>query len=311
MERVYFVNGFMDAGKTTFIQSLIEEAYFKIDETTLLIVCEDGDVEYDDYLMDMLKVEIRYIYNQDEFTLENLTKLEKELNPARIIIEFNGMWSRKDLILPETWTDIMEIAILDAGMFELYARNMKSSLSEQVRNAFMVIFNNCNDVEDKIPAFRRNIKAVNPKGNIIFRDKNGEELSIIFEDQLPYDSNADIIEIKGDAYSIFYLDSMENPDRYLNKRVKFKARVIKDKGVTKNSFLAGRYAMTCCELDMTLFGFICDYAGADELKIDEWIEIDGFMNQEHFADYNVTVPICKVNLIRKCETPKKEIVDII
>ena len=43
---VYFVNGMLESGKTEFINFTIEEDYFKIDETTLIIACEEGISEY-------------------------------------------------------------------------------------------------------------------------------------------------------------------------------------------------------------------------------------------------------------------------
>ena len=44
---VYLFTGFLDSGKTTFIQEVMEEEEFNEGERTLLLLCEEGEVEYD------------------------------------------------------------------------------------------------------------------------------------------------------------------------------------------------------------------------------------------------------------------------
>ena len=311
MSKVYFVNGFMDAGKTTFIQTLIEEAYFKIDKTTLLVVCEDGDVEYDDYLMDNLNVQIRYIEDPKDFNAEHLAAIESEVKPARTIIEYNGMWSNQQLDLPWYWDDIMHILIIDGATFEMYSKNMKAQLSEKIKESYMAVVNNCDSVMDKLANFRRNIRAANPNINVVFRDKEGEELNIRFDEDLPYNINDEVINIVDDQFSTFYIDSMENPDRYVGKRVKFIAQVKKPSDGRKGVFLATRQVMTCCINDLSLFGIICDFDGADYIEENSWVEIEGTIQKEFFEKYNVEAPICNVSRVKACSKPEKEIIDVI
>ncbi len=311
MGRVYFVNGFLGAGKTRFIQDLLEEPYFKIDGTTLLLVCEEGESEYDEYLMKELNVEVRTIEDEEDFNADYIAQLEKEVKPKRTIVEFNGMWMRKNLKFPWYWNDIMEIAIIDTATFEMYSRNMKSLLSEQVRNAYMAVFFNSDDYESKLATYRRNVKAVNPKLNIVFKDKAGDDMVIRFEDELPYDLSADIVDIKDDAFSVFYLDTMENLDRYLDKKIRFTAQVMKTKDESRKSFLGGRMAMTCCEEDLSLFGIICDYDEVNELINGTWAVIEGTVTKEFFDKYGSEFPICKVESITECSKPKKEIIDVL
>ncbi len=310
MGRVYFVNGFLGAGKTHFIQDLLEEDYFKIDGKTLLILCEEGEAEYDDYLMEHLGVEIRRIEDEEDFNPDNLAKIEKEVKPKRVIVEFNGMWMRKDLSFPRYWDDIMEIAVIDTRTFELYSQNMKSLLSEQVRNAYLAIFNNAGEDDKKLASYRRNVKAVNPSLNIVFKNEEGDDIVLRFEDELPYDIKAPVIDIKDDAFSVFYLDSMENPDRYIGKRIKFLANVMKTKDENSRAFLGGRMAMTCCEADLSLFGVICDYPGTKELINGSWAEITGTLTMENFKKYDTDMPVCHVEELNITGKPKKEIIDV-
>ena len=44
---VYLFLGFLESGKTTFIQETFEDERFESGEKTLLLVCEEGEVEFD------------------------------------------------------------------------------------------------------------------------------------------------------------------------------------------------------------------------------------------------------------------------
>ena len=43
---VYLMTGFLDSGKTQFLKFTLEQDYFQIPGTTLLILCEEGEEEY-------------------------------------------------------------------------------------------------------------------------------------------------------------------------------------------------------------------------------------------------------------------------
>ncbi len=48
MKPVYIINGFLESGKTEFITYTISQPYFRIKGKTLIIACEEGEVEYGD-----------------------------------------------------------------------------------------------------------------------------------------------------------------------------------------------------------------------------------------------------------------------
>ena len=51
MKPVYIINGFLESGKTEFITYTLSQPYFQIRGKTLLIVCEEGEVEYEEVLL--------------------------------------------------------------------------------------------------------------------------------------------------------------------------------------------------------------------------------------------------------------------
>ena len=82
---VYFINGFLESGKTEFINYTIEEDYFKIDELTLIIACEDGEVEYDPEALYNGNAVLERLEAETDFTIKNLTALAKNMIPSGLL----------------------------------------------------------------------------------------------------------------------------------------------------------------------------------------------------------------------------------
>ena len=140
---VFLINGFLEAGKTEFLSFTMEQDYFQTEGKTLLIVCEEGDTEYDEELLKETRTSVVYVDSLEEISPDRLTELELLYNPERVLIEWNGMWNQEDLKLPVDWTIYQQITIVDMSTFDLYVKNMKSLLSAMVRNSELVICNRC------------------------------------------------------------------------------------------------------------------------------------------------------------------------
>ena len=50
---IYLMTGFLESGKTSFLNFTIGQDYFYIEGRTLLILCEEGEEEYDSELLKM------------------------------------------------------------------------------------------------------------------------------------------------------------------------------------------------------------------------------------------------------------------
>ena len=309
MKPVYMINGFLESGKTEFITYTIAQPYFRTKGKTLIIACEDGEIEYDPILLKKTNAVVEWIEEEEDFNTSNLLELEKKYNPERIIIEYNGMWNFKNVKLPWHWKIEQQITCIDGSTFPMYYTNMRSLLAEMVRKSEMIIFNRCDGIED-LASYRRNIKAVNQTADIIFEDSEGE-IDEIFEEDLPYDLNQPIIELDNQGYGIWYLDSLDHLDRYIGKTIRFKGMVVRPEGFAKNYFVPGRMAMTCCADDMAFLGFACEYAGADTLKEKEWVEVTASVSKEYWADYKGEGPILHATSVVKTKAPKEEIISFV
>lgn len=306
MKPVYVINGFLESGKTEFICYTLGQPYFQIKGRTLLIVCEEGEIEYEAKLLKKSRTDMVVIDEEEEFNTSHLIELEKQYKPERIIIEYNGMWNFKNMKLPFHWTVEQQITTIDASTFPMYFTNMKSLLAEMLRKSEMIIFNRCDNVED-LSVYKRNVKAINPKADIIFEDSEGE-VNQIFEDDLPYNLNDPIIELDNEGYGIWYLDSMDNLERYIDKTIQFIAMVLKPKGFPSGYFVPGRMAMTCCAEDMAFLGYACEYDKTDKLTDKQWVKVTARVAKEYFADYGGEGPVLKALSVEQTKAPKEEVI---
>ena len=306
MKSVYVINGFLESGKTEFITYTLAQPYFQIKGKTLLILCEEGEIEYEEDLLTQSGTVVELIEEEEEFTSSRLLELEKKHKPDRIIIEYNGMWNYKDMKLPWHWKIDQQITTIDGSTFPMYFTNMRSLLAEMVRNSEMIIFNRCDGIKD-LSSYKRNIKAINPKADIIFEDANGE-ITEIMEDDLPYDLKQEVIELDDIGYGIWYMDSMDHLERYLNKTLVFKAMVLKPEGFKKGYFVPGRMVMTCCADDIAFLGYVCEYDGADSLIQKEWVKVKATVTKEYWEDYQGEGPVLHAISVEKTKAPKNEII---
>ena len=306
MKPVYIINGFLESGKTEFIVYTLAQPYFQLRGKTLLVLCEEGEVEYDEKLLKDSKTILERMEEEADFTPSALMELDKKYKPERIIIEYNGMWNFKNMKLPCHWTVEQQITCIDASTFPMYYTNMKSLLAEMVKKSEMIIFNRCDGIKD-LASYKRNIKAVNRQAEIIFEDSNGE-IDEIFEDDLPYDLQDDPIVLDNSGYGIWYIDSMDHLERYVDKRVRFTAQVLKPENFPEDYFVPGRMAMTCCAEDMSFLGYVCQYAGAAELRMRDWVRVTAVVKEEYWADYNGKGPVLHAESVERTKAPREEVI---
>ncbi len=309
MKPVYMINGFLDSGKSEFIKYTLGQPYFQIKGKTILILCEEGEIEYEEELLKKSRTEVVRIEEESDFTRENLAGIDKQYKPERIVIEFNGMWNAKNVKYPLNWQLEQQITNIDASTFPMYYTNMKSLLAEMLRASEMIIFNRCDGIED-LASYKRNVKAINQKADIIFEGSQGE-INEIFEDDLPYSLNDDPIELNDQGFGIWYLDSLDHLERYEGKRVSFLGMVAKPDTFPKGYFVPGRMAMTCCAEDMAFLGFACKYDGTDSLKSRDWVKVTARVKREYFKDYDGEGPVLYAEKVEKAKAPKEEAISFV
>ena len=305
---VYLMTGFLDSGKTQFLKFTLEQDYFQIDGKTLLILCEEGEEEYDP--MELLKygVVIEKVEDQEDLTEEWLEEMSRKHEPERVVVEYNGMWKVSDfeaLKLPQGWAIEQKLTTVDASTFQMYLTNLKPLFVEMVRGAELVLFNRCDDIAP-LAGYRRSVKVVSPQAEVIFEDEEGE-VENIFEDDVPYDLKAPVIRIEKEDYGIWYVDMMENPDRYKGKVVEFTAKVVKPRSFPSKVFLPGRMAMTCCADDTTFLGYVCKSPYAPKLNPGDWVKVRAKVGFANLSVYRGEGPLLEAEYVETAE-PIEELV---
>lgn len=306
---VYVITGFLESGKTSFINFTISQDYFQIDEPTLLITTEEGVEEYSKKELLQYRTLLEVVEKKEDFTPEYLKKLNRKYHPDRVIIEFNPLWGVKELeemAMPNGWGIVQEIVTVDCTTFQIYLQNMRSVFTDMSRNADMVMFNRASKA-DPLPSFRRSIKAVNPACEVLFEDEEGE-IADIFEDQMPFDLDADIIEIDDVDYGIWYFDMDDHPERYEGKTVHFKGMVLKSEKANANYFVPGRTALTCCADDTSFLGYVCETSAAKSLVMGSWVEVTAKIHFEYSPVYHGEGPVLKAQLVKPTKAPAVEMV---
>lgn len=305
---IYLFTGFLESGKTVFIKDTIQDPNFSRGEKTLVILCEEGMEEYEDTFLKNNNASIVVVENQEELTEEFLKECSVKYDPERIFVEYNGTWDTKqflDMKFPKYWVVIQIITLINGETYETYINNMRSLLVNHYTDSDMVIFNRCTKEMDRA-AYRRSVKAVNRKAQIYFE---GEEIDPQDTTELlPFDLDAKVIEIEDDDYGIWYLDAMDNPEKYKGKTVQFTAIVFKPKELADGLFVPGRHAMTCCADDISFIGFICKSQNADKLKHKQWITLTAEVRFEYRKEYKGKGPVLYTKKLGVGKKPEEELV---
>ncbi len=306
MEKIpyYLINGFLESGKTEFIRYTISQDYFKMKEKTLLILCEEGVEEYDEKLLKKNNTVMESIEDEEDFTIDAIKDLIIKHKPARIVIEYNGMWNMKDLKMPESMELAQHITIIDGTTFENYYQNMRPLMAEMIKKSELVIVNRCDAIED-YNSCRRALRAINPAAEIVLEDANGE---VEEELVLPYDWEADFIELDDESYGIWFMDAMDNIGKYEGKKISYTAMVMKPDGLSRNYMIPGRPAMTCCEDDMIFMGYVCYTTHAPKYNTKDWIKLTATVKYEFRHDYNGMGPVLYAESIERTAPPKRPII---
>lgn len=300
--------GFLDSGKTSFIRQTMDEGQFRDGRTTLMIVCEEGEETVDVMRLDSNKFIVRKVEDEDDISEELFEGYDRELGPDRVIIESNGMWDINELFdaLPGHWEIAEVITPVDSGTFEMYLNNMKMMMTNQFLYSDLVVFNRCMPEHDRA-MFKRMVRAVNRRAQVLYETPDGQVEDNVPE-ELPYDLDADVVEIGDEDYGIFYIDIFENLAQYIDKTVKFKAKAAHPKDLKNDRlFVAGRPAMTCCAEDIAFVGFPCDYDRQAQIKEGTWVEVTATVKTIMNRQTNEPSPIMVAGEVNNTEAPEDEV----
>ena len=305
---VYLFTGFLESGKTKFIQETLEDKRFCNKEKTLLLVCEEGEEEYAPEQFATDTVVIRVLEGQEQLTTENLTKWAQETKADRVVIEYNGMWLLDALYaaMPEGWVVYQEFMFADAGTFLSYNGNMRQLVYDKLKSCELVVFNRFKPDMDKME-FHKVVRAASRRADIAYESTDGKVVYDDIEDPLPFDLNAPVIEIGDADFAEWYRDLGETPANYEGKTVRFKCRALKRSKRPANTFIVGRHVMTCCVEDIQFAALVCQWDEADTVQDDSWMILTAKLNFKFNKAYGRKGPVLSYVSHELCEAPEQPV----
>ena len=286
---VYLFTGFLEAGKTRFIQETLEDKRFCNGEKTLLLLCEEGEEEYAPDEFASKTVQIRTLEDQSELTPDRLMALAEETDAERVVIEYNGMWLLDALYtaLPEGWMVYQEFFFADANTILRYNDNMRQLVYKM--------------------EFHKLVRTASRRADIAYEYPDGQVEYDDIVDPLPFDLEAPVVEIGDDDYATWYRDLSEEPKKYEGKTVRFKCRALVRQKLPSETFVAGRHVMTCCVEDIQFAGLVCQWKDAKTIRDDTWMILTAKINFKFNRAYGKRGPVLSYLAAEPCEAPEQPV----
>lgn len=305
---VYLFTGFLEAGKTRFIQETLEDERFNAGERTLLLVCEEGVEEYAPEQFSGKNVFIEVLDDSSQLNADHLAKLQMAHNAERCVVEYNGMWLLDELYqnMPEDWVIYQEICFADANTFLSYNANMRQLMVDKLKSCEMIVLNRARPDLDK-QEVHKIVRGVSRRADIAYESPDGDVVYDDIEDPLPFDLEAPVVEIQDQDYAVWYRDISEETKKYGGKTLRFKGMVVCSPKLPKNTFLCGRYLMTCCEADIAYTGLACQWDKADSLQSKRWVTVTATVAIKFSSVYGKRGPVLQVQSVEPAQPPAQEV----
>lgn len=288
---VYLFLGFLDSGKTKFIQETLEDERFDSGERTLVLVMEEGEEEYDHSRFANPSYALEFLA-PEQMTQQALSALVRKYSSERVVVEYNGMCELQKFFdaMPDGWAIAQVMTFFDATTFLSYNQNMRQLVYDKVQYADMVVFNRFRGEFSK-EEYHKIIRAMSRRPGIVYEYLGGKAEYDEIEDPLPYDIDAPIIEIADRDYAFFYRDLVEETEKYRGKTVRFKGLVAVDKSMKKGTIVVGRHIMTCCEADIAYSGLVCRHKSDLPFKTRDWVIVTARIDIMYHSIYGQKGPV--------------------
>ena len=305
---VYLFTGFLDAGKTKFLQETLEDPRFNAGERTLLIMCEEGEEELNPDTFASPNVFLRSVESEEELTEENLQRWFLETNAERVLVEYNGMWMLDSFYMnmPMPWAVYQEFMFADGRTFLNYNANMRQLVYDKLKSCELIVFNRFPEGEDIMP-FHKIVRAANRGCDIAYEGADGNVKYDDIVDPLPFDKNAPLIEIADVDYAIWYRDLNEELESYDGCSVSFKAQVALSEDLEADELIVGRQMMTCCADDIAFAGLIAVDNCRSGLENSQWVKVAARIEIADHPGYDRTGPVLHIKELSPCEAPAEKV----
>ncbi|MCF0107061.1 MAG: hypothetical protein HUJ53_09880 [Holdemanella sp.] len=306
---IYIFTGFLDSGKTSLIKNTLLDEQFNNGSRSLILRFEQGEDEYEESFLKKVNAFVEDFDSLDDCSLETMRKLDNQYWPDQVMVEWNGTWDIKtflDAPLPEDWIIVQIITTIDASTFENYINNMRTFMFNIISTTDVIIFNRI-EKDMKKNYLRTNVKSINNACQIVYESIDGDILEYTEED-LPFDLKSKEFKVDNNDYGLWYVDALENADKYVDKVVTIQGRVLKEPESKDPIYIFGRNAMVCCADDIQLYGYMVRSRDINALKDHAWIELKATMKAVFDPNFARNVPALIEESVTYMDAPDDELV---
>ena len=305
---VYLFTGFLESGKTTFIQDTLEDKRFNQGERTLLLVCEEGEIEYDLAKFPGKNVFIRTLEDESELNEQNLAAMLTETKAERVMVEYNGMWMIQHFYdsMPEGWLPYQNMLFFDGRSFVNYNANMRSLVVDKLQDCEVCVFNRLPEGADTME-LHKIVRAVSRRTDILYEYADGKLEPDEIVDPLPFDINAPVIEVSDRDFALFYRDLTEEKEKYKGKKVRFKGLAAVDAKFPDRTCALGRHIMTCCVEDIQYCALVSKLAHGVTAQNGAWYIVDAVIDVRFSRLYGKKGPVFNVTKLTPAQPPEDQV----
>lgn len=203
---VEVITGFLGAGKSAFINSLINKT-IAIKERIVVITCENGNTQINEFTENGQSVKHINFMGESLKLNDCIYSVVKKYKPHRIIIEYNGTDTLEHLykcVFDNKTGRLIKLStiyfICDGRNIEFYIKNMGEILLPFIQNSDVIVINNFN-IEKRLELEKgiKLLEGLNHKAQILIAENNDGfnlalENSNLLEDKLVRDMRVKLID---------------------------------------------------------------------------------------------------------------------
>lgn len=186
---VDLVTGFLDAGKSSLIKSILSRKSYR--EEVIVIKCEEGKETFDLSFINKKRITVKDFSVNYEMNIERILRLLKFYAPDRMIIEcsigkdINGLLEVLNSKELKPYLRIGNITnVIDVTTLNMMLKNMSTAILPSLQASNLIILNKCDKISEKlVDEHIVTVETLNLHGHIVV-NKSREDMKEILDNGL-------------------------------------------------------------------------------------------------------------------------------
>lgn len=177
---VEIINGFLSAGKTTFLNEFLKKTIKK--EEVVIVQCENGKEKISEEISNRWNVSVKKFKSNDELTEERLIRIIKFYKPSRLIIEGNGISDVNktlnlfnSLKLRAYFKVNGLVTVVSATTLNAFMKNLGHLIIPTIEASDLIVLNHCDTVSrENEEKYIKLLGSINEHAHIVAAYEKGD-----------------------------------------------------------------------------------------------------------------------------------------